>query len=323
MTFAPLLLAAETTTDPALTEVCGTRPSWFCEWTWNATGNRMLSRAVDWLISRPIAAIVVIAVAALLNRWLRRGVGGLIHRVTAPPAIAVGAMERMGVTTFSPDPREETRTRTLTAVAKASVSTIIWTITALLVLGLFNVQLAPLLAGAGIAGIAVGFGAQSLVRDTIAGFFMLLEDQCGVGDEIDISTVAGTVETITMRATQIRAADGTLWTVPNGAILRVGNQSRNWAQANIDILVGHDADLDRVADLAARAAATVCAEPDVAAVMLRDPQVVGVERVDASGSLLRLTVRTTPGQQGGVARKIRLGVKQALDAEGLGYHPPA
>ena len=164
----------------------------------------------------------------------------------------------------------------------------------LIALGMFNINLGPLLAGAGIAGIAVGLGAQSLVRDCIAGFFILLEDQCGVGDEVDLSTVSGTVESLTLRSTQVRAADGTLWTVPNGAILRIGNQSRSWSQATVDVVVGLDADLERVAEIAGRAATATCAEPEFAEVVVRAPQVLGVERVDQTGAVVRLTVRTTP-----------------------------
>lgn len=309
--------------DAAVDEVCGARPNWFCETVYRATENEALAKSAEWLITRPLAALIVILIAALVNRWLRKLVTAVITKFTMPPTMAVDALERIGVTSFSPDPRDATRTRTLCAVARASVSTLIWTIAVLVALGLFNINLGPLLAGAGIAGIAVGLGAQSLVRDCIAGFFILLEDQCGVGDEVDLSTVAGTVESLTLRSTQIRSADGTLWTVPNGAILRIGNQSRSWSQASIDVVVGLDADLEHVADVAGRAAAATCAEPQFADVVVREPQVLGVERVDQTGAVVRLTVRTKPGQQAGVARAVRAAVKRALDVEGITYHPPA
>ena len=308
--------------DATVEEVCGTRPNWFCETLYDTTGNKALAKSADWLITRPLSALIVIVVAALVNRWLRKLVTAAITRFTMPPERAVDALERIGVTTFSPDPRDATRTRTLCAVARASVSTLIWTIAVLVALGLFNINLGPLLAGAGIAGIAVGLGAQSLVRDCIAGFFMLLEDQCGVGDEVDLSYVSGTVEALTMRSTQVRAADGTLWTVPNGAIPRIGNQSRSWSQASVDVVVGLDADLDRVVALAGQAATAVCTDPEYADVVLREPKVLGVERVDQSGAVVRLTVRTTPGHHVALARAVRAAVKRALDDEGIVYHPP-
>ena len=111
------------------------------------------------------------------------------------------------------------------------MTALIWSIAVLTILGIFSINLVPLLASAGIAGIAVGFGAQQLVRDCISGFFILLEDQCGVGDEIDVGVAAGTVESITLRATILRDGAGTLWTVPNGTVLRVGNHSRGWRRA--------------------------------------------------------------------------------------------
>jgi small conductance mechanosensitive channel len=130
------------------------------------------------------------------------------------------------------------------------------------------------------------------------------------------------VEALTLRSTQVRAADGTLWTVPNGAILRIGNQSRSWSQASIDVMVGLDADLDRVAEIAGSAAVAAVAEPPFADVVLREPQVLGVERVDQTGAVLRLTVRTKPGHQVAAARHVRAAVKRALDDEGVTYHPP-
>jgi small conductance mechanosensitive channel len=208
-------------------------------------------------------------------------------------------------------------------VARATVSAFIWSIATLMVLGLFKINLGPLLAGAGIAGIAVGLGAQSLVRDCIAGFFMLLEDQCGVGDEIDTGVVAGTVESLTLRLTQVRASDGTLWSLANGTIARVGNKNRNWSQGTVDILVGHDVDLDLAIQLCHTAALEACAQPSVAEVILDEPRILGVERIDVNGTVVRVAVRTLPGKQGPVLREIRLAVKRALDAEGISFQPPS
>jgi small conductance mechanosensitive channel len=289
---------------------------------WNWTHNATLSRAVDWIITRPLAAILIVVVALVLNRWLRRAVTALIERVTQPPSIAVGALGMIGVAPET-DTRSRTRSTTLSAVARASVSAFIWTIATLMVLGLFRINLGPLLAGAGIAGIAVGLGAQSLVRDCIAGFFILLEDQCGVGDEIDTGLVAGTVEALTLRMTQVRSSDGTLWSIANGTITRVGNKNRNWSQGTLDILVGLDVDLDHAMEVAQRAALEACRAPAVAEVVLREPTILGVERIDVNGTVLRISVRTKPGEQGAVLREIRLAVKRVLDAEGISFQPPA
>lgn len=317
-----LFAALADTTEAGLTEACGDRPSWFCEATWNATGNELLSRAVDWFVTRPLTALVILVVALLLNRWLRKAVTALVTRLTVPPSIAIGALDLVGAAPAT-DPRADTRAATLSTVARATVSAFVWTVATLMILGVFEINLGPLIAGAGVAGIAVGLGAQSLVRDCIAGFFILLEDQCGVGDEIDTGTVTGTVETLTLRMTQVRAADGTLWSLANGTIARIGNRNRNWSQGTLDILVAHDADLDHAIEVAGAAAVAACAEPGTAELIVREPQVLGVERIDAQGTVMRVTVRTAPGQQGRVLREIRLAVKRAFDAEGISFQPPA
>lgn len=332
MPVAALLLAETVTTDPTTTaaatgsdttgllEACGTTPSWLCEGIWNLSHNRFLTKTLDWLITVPIVSLIVVIVAALLARWGRRGVTAVITRITTPPAVAVGALEKIGVL-GDPDPRHATRTRTLCAVARTTVSAFIWTIATLIVLGLFHINLAPLIAGAGVAGIAIGLGAQSLVRDCIAGFFILLEDQCGVGDQVDLAVVSGTVEALTLRATTIRALDGTLWSVPNGTIQRVGNQSRTWGQANVDVHLARDADLAEAVRVAAAAAQEAARPDDIASVLLREPEVLGLEQLDTNGSVLRLTVRTKPGQQARVARTVRLAVRAALDDAGVERAP--
>lgn len=310
-------LAAATDAE-GLAEACGLQPRAVCEAAWNLTHNRFLTHLITWIVTRPLSALLVFVVAALLNRWLRRLATAFITRVTTPSALTASALEKVGVHA-EPDPRDATRARTLSAVARTTISAFVWSMATLIILGLFHIDLAPLIAGAGIAGIAIGLGAQSLVRDCIAGFFILLEDQCGVGDDIDISTVSGRVEGLTMRATTIRSADGTLWTVPNGAILRIGNQSRTWAQSNVDVFVGSVRDLPHATEVAERVVREVAAEPGVAAVLLREPQLLGLETVDSNGAVLRLTVRTKPGEQARVARQMRLAVTSALAAD----HPPS
>jgi small-conductance mechanosensitive channel len=317
----PLVAVLAETTDPELIDACGTRPSWFCEATWNLTHNRLLSSAIDWFVTRPLAALVILLIAHLLNRSLRRAATALITKVTVPPSIAVGALEFVGAAPAN-DTRADNRAATLSAVARATVSAFIWTIATLMVLGLFKINLGPLLAGAGIAGIAVGLGAQSLVRDCIAGFFILLEDQCGVGDEIDTGVVSGTVESLTLRLTQVRGSDGTLWSIANGTIARIGNKNRNWSQGTVDILVGLDVDLDQAIELCHNAAIEACAAPAVAEVILEQPRILGVERIDVNGTVVRIAVRTQPGKQGPVLREIRLAVKRTLDADGISFQPP-
>ncbi|MEQ1702568.1 MAG: mechanosensitive ion channel family protein [Ilumatobacteraceae bacterium] len=312
--------------DPDLVNACGERPSWFCESSFSLTHNRMLAKAADWIVTRPLTALLVLVVAALLNRYVRKAVTAFVTRLSTGRQLANEALQRIGVDrpeqTTIVDTRQQARASTLAAVSRASVSWFIWSIAVLVVLGLFHINLGPLLAGAGIAGIAVGFGAQALVRDCISGFFMLLEDQCGVGDEVDLGAAIGTVESITLRMTTVRGTDGTLWSVPNGVIQRVGNRTRSWSQGLVDITVWYDGDIDDALTAVHEGIAAATEIPELADVLLQPPEVLGVERVDASGTVLRVTVRTMPGKQYAAIRDVRGAIRRSLVQHGIPLHPP-
>jgi small conductance mechanosensitive channel len=227
------------------------------------------------------------------------------------------AIDRIAGTSRVVDPRQQARSNTVASVARAVVSAAIWSVAALMVLSMFDIDLAPLLASAGIAAVAIGFGAQSLVKDCIAGFFVLLEDQFGVGDEIEVGAISGTVEGLTLRMTRVRGVDGTLWSIPNGTILQVGNRSRNWSRGFVDVLVRNDADVDRAIAVIA-AAVAAAAEPDALGPQLVEaPEVLGVDRVGADGTAVRVAVKTNPGDQHAVMRSMRLSLHRALDAAGI------
>ncbi len=318
---------AVTELDPDLVNACGERPSWFCESSFSLTHNRMLAKAADWIVARPLTALLVLLVAWLVNRYVRKAVTAFVTRLSTSRQLANEALQRIGVDRAQHatllDARQQARASTLAAVSRASVSWFIWSIAVLLVLGLFHINLGPLLAGAGIAGIAVGFGAQALVKDCISGFFMLLEDQCGVGEDVDLGEAVGTVESITLRMTSVRGLDGTLWSVPNGVIQRVGNRTRSWSQGLVDISVWHEGDIDDALAAVREGIASAVALPAVDEVLLAPPAVLGVERIDASGTVLRVTVRTKPGEQWAAMREVRLAIYRSLAQHGIAQHPPA
>jgi len=187
----------------------------------------------------------------------------------------------------------------------------------LLVLGEFGINLAPLLAGAGIAGVAIGFGAQSLVKDFLSGIFMLLEDQYGVGDVIDVGEASGAVESVTLRSTRLRDVNGTVWHVPNGEIRRVGNMSQQWARAVVDVSVPYGTDVREATQVVREAAAVLRADDEWAPRIQADPEVLGVEALGADGMSLRVSVQTEPGQQWAVMRELRLRLREALDSSGF------
>jgi hypothetical protein len=193
------------------------------------------------------------------------------------------------------------------------VSVVIWTIVVITILGVFGVNLGPLIAGAGIIGIAIGFGAQDLVKDFLSGVFMLLEDQYGVGDIIDAGEAAGVVEGVTLRSTRVRDVTGTLWHIPNGEIRRIGNMSQEWARALLDIGVAYGTDVDVASQLILRVATDMAHEDDYQEVFLDEPEIWGVENLGTDSVDIRLVIKTQPGQQYAIARELRRRIKRAFD----------
>ena len=185
---------------------------------------------------------------------------------------------------------------------------------AILVLDTLGVNVAPFLASAGVLGVAIGFGAQSLVKDFLSGLFMLLEDQYGVGDVIDVGPASGTVEAVALRVTKIRDGDGTLWYVPNGTMLRVGNKTQGWAKAVVEIDVDYFADLDEVRSLLTEATSKVADDPVVGTYLDGEPTITSIEKLTSEAVTLRLSVRTAPSMQWEVARALRVQARAALES---------
>ena len=215
------------------------------------------------------------------------------------------------------DERRHQRVRALGSVLRSAASVTIFTIAGVVVLGDLGINLAPLLASAGVVGIAVGFGAQNLVRDYLSGIFMLVEDQYGVGDVITVGGATGTVETVTLRITRLRDVHGIVWHVRNGTIEQVGNESQGWARAVIDFPVPYTADLATIRAILATAAEAMWNEPVWRGVMLEKPEVWGAQQVFSTEVTMRIVVKTTPLRQWEVEREMRARVKAALDAAGI------
>jgi small-conductance mechanosensitive channel len=217
--------------------------------------------------------------------------------------------------------RRHQRVHALGSILRSAASVTIFTIAGVVVLGDLGINLAPLLASAGVVGIAVGFGAQNLVRDYLSGIFMLVEDQYGVGDVITVGDATGTVETVTLRITRLRDVNGIVWHIRNGAIERVGNESQGWARAVIDFPVPYEADLSTIRTILSDAAETLWNEPSWRPVMLEKPEVWGAQEVSSAEVTMRIVVKTAPLRQWEVGRELRARVKAALDAAGI--HPAA
>jgi len=181
------------------------------------------------------------------------------------------------------------------------------------ILPLLGINIGPLLASAGIAGLAIGFGAQTLVRDFINGFFILIENQFDIGDVVKIGAVQGTVEKLTLRRTVLRDADGTLHTVPNGQVTIVSNLTRDWTQLAMHVSVSYNENSDRMIALLKEVAAEVQHDPAYADLIVGDPAVPGIEKVSAEEVDYLLLVKTKPGQQYEISRQLRRRIKECFE----------
>ncbi len=310
-------------TPAAVDDACWERTGSFCEFVYSNTGeNETLAGLAEWFVAQPLKILLVVAIAMIATRLSRRWVRRVVQRVMRPHMSPTQRLERIGISVPSvlepeASARREARASSISTMLTSTMIVLIWTIALLTILGIAGIDLRPLIAGAGIAGVALGFGAQSLVKDCIAGLFMLLEDQYGIGDVVDLGEATGVVEDITLRTTVLRGIDGTVWHVPNGVVQRVGNKSQLWSVAVVDVDVAYDSDLARARELLHRAAQEVCERPEFEARVHEPPMVLGVEALAADGITLRLTVRVDPGSQWELQRAIREHVKQTFDDEGV------
>ena len=213
--------------------------------------------------------------------------------------------------------RRVQRAKTMGDLLKSIITGVLVAIFGTMILSQVGVNIAPIIASAGILGIALGFGAQSLVKDFLSGIFMILEDQYGVGDVIDVGEAIGTVEMVTLRVTRLRSLDGTVWYVPNGEILRVGNKSQNWSRAVIDVGVGYDEDLGRVRRILGEVSEEMWRDEDYRNVIIEEPEVTGVEALAPDSITIRVLVKTQPLEQWAVGRELRQRIKARFDHEGI------
>jgi len=314
------IVLAQAVTDPGLVDACGPKgeQGWVCTTVYRISGSQRAAEVAD-ALSKPIRVAVILLVAWLVVALARRFIARLVVRMS-------GGVEKLvtrtpGVSFVDTGPMSETRrvqrAETVGAVLRSVVSIIVWTIAIFSALEVLGVNLGPLLATAGVAGIAIAFGAQSLVKDFLTGMFMLVEDQFAVGDVVDVGVASGTVEGISLRTTRLRDVDGVVWHVPNGTILRVGNKSQQWSRAVVDVPVGYQADIAQATDVIREVADALWRDADYAGKILAEPSVLGVESMAPGRVMIRVVIRTQPQQELPIARELRLRVKAALDAAGI------
>jgi small-conductance mechanosensitive channel len=217
--------------------------------------------------------------------------------------------------------RRHQRAETIGAGLSSFVTIFVWMIAIVWMLAVLGVEAATLLTSAGLIGVALAFGAQNLLRDLIAGTFIIFEDQLGVGDEVDLGVASGNVEAVTLRSTQLRDLEGVVWHVPNGEIHRVGNKSQQWSRAVIDVPISSRADLDRARELIKTTADELTHDPVWRERLIDAPEVWGVESFTLDTVTIRLVVKTAPGEQFAVARELRSRMSRALGAAGIALAP--
>lgn len=320
-----------------LADACGADPGFFCELVFDFTESETVAEVADFLV-RPAKVILIFLAAWIINRIVRRlisrGIEQLVEsqnekeghtepipgdhegapgRLDALRELAVRRAERSAIQAE----RARRRTETLGTVLKSIAALVIYTVASFMSLSEFGVNLGPLVAGAGIVGIAFGFGAQSLVKDFLSGIFMLIEDQFGVGDIIDVGSAAGVVEGVSLRTTQIRDVQGTLWHVPNGEIARVANKSQQWARAVLDIEVAYDTNINHAMAVIKEVADSVWQDALPNATIVEEPEIWGVENFGSDSIAIRLAVKVEPGEQWAASREIRRRLKETFDEVGI------
>jgi small-conductance mechanosensitive channel len=307
--------------------------------------NRLTERAAQSLLpqlrgtvanSRFVPTREIASARRLVRRRLRSGRRGAADPVPPSPELAAaqeaeaaaagladltaqGAVDGAAAQaeTALVDERRKQRVRALGAILRSAASVTIFSIAGFAILGDLGINLAPLLASAGVVGVAVGFGAQNLVRDYLSGIFMLVEDQYGVGDVITVGGATGTVEDVTLRITRMRDVNGIVWHIRNGAIETVGNESQGWARAVIDFPVPFAADLVQIRNLLQQTGDAMWNEPGWRAVMLEAPEVWGAQEISGTEVTMRIVVKTAPLRQWEVEREMRVRLKGALSEAGI------
>jgi small conductance mechanosensitive channel len=329
----------------SLTRACGKNPGVACRLVWDVSHNGTTARLVGSFLAHPITValqIAFVAVLALVARWIGHR---FIDRITGrndstapagdvtlrklrsllpkwlrarlPKRLKVKAAAVLDGSPVLFSERRRQRAHALGSIMRSILSAVIFSIAGITILGDLGINLAPLLASAGVAGVAIGFGAQTVVKDFISGIFMLLEDQYGVGDSIDTGQATGIVEAVGLRTTRVRDINGVVWHVRNGTIERIGNKSQGWARAVVDVPLGYDQDITRARKIMKDTAAAMWNEPMWRNVILEAPEIWGVQALWSNLQVLRLVAKTTSLSQWEATRELRGRVTTALAEQGV------
>jgi len=297
-------------------------PSSLCAQLYSWFGLDWLAANAQALVATPLRILLIVVIAVLARVLVNRGIRRLTERTATgqvptilKPRRAKGENHQQVVEQVAA--RRTQRAEAIGSVLRSFSSIVIFFIAVVMVLGELGINLAPIVASAGVVGVALGFGAQNLIKDFIAGIGIILEDQYGVGDVVDLGEASGTVEAVGLRITRLRDVNGVVWYARNGEVLRVGNKSQGYAQVVIDMPVTHDTDLERCRLVMQEVGDAVYAEQEWAEVILGEPESLGVESITPQAIVMRLQVRTTNADQWRVGRELRLRLQERFATEGI------
>ena len=261
-----------------------------------------------------LRVLLILVIAGVLRAVVQRAITKLIDRMTRT-AEAVDGTSLGGL--LVNNERRRQRSQAIGSVLRSVASFAILGTAALMILAAFQINLAPLLASAGVAGVAIGFGARNLVTDFLSGVFMILEDQYGVGDSIDAGVASGEVIEVGLRVTKLRGASGEIWYVRNGEVKRIGNLSQGWATAGVDVTVKANEDLDRLKSTLDEVAEKMSAEEPWNELLWSPIEVLGLDSVLLDSMVVRVSAKTMPGKSLTVERELRWRIKRAFDAANI------
>ncbi len=267
-----------------------------------------LKTLTSWLTTSGIKIIGILIAFIILfqmSRWIARWMEKFVYE--KDPLLASEAKKRA---------------QPLGNILRHAFLIIITFVAVLMILGELGIQLGPLLATAGIGALAIGFGAQSLVKDVISGFFIILENQYRIGDVIEVAGVSGLVESVSLRKTVLRDLQGKVHTIPNGEIKVVSNLSKEWSRSVLDLGISYREDIDQVIDLLIRIGKEMESEESLKSAILEPLQILGVEKFDESQMVIRMMVKTAPLKQWDVGRELRRRIKIRFDEKGIQLHYP-
>ena len=286
----------------------------------------LMDQLLRWLTTSGVKIVVILLAASLISflaGWfLRRFFRTMVQSGSKISSVTGTVIRRDPKSQRAAQLRREQRASTLSTVARNIAHVMIWAVASVMILSEIGVNIAPVIASLGVVGLAAGIGAQTIIKDVVAGIVMLFEDIVAVGDYVDMEYAEGTVEEINLRATQVRDLNGVLWTVRNGEIIRIGNYSRGFSNAVVVLDIDAEADDDKVTEVLESVTAEMAADPDWSDILQGPANISGMLSMDGNRYQRRVIVRTAPGEQWGVERELRGRFRAGFGRSGLEFAVP-